>query len=259
MTNFELRYQGHSNASLLDLVDVPPGRALDCGCATGDNARLLRERGWKVTGVTNNSSEIALARASCDDVLLADLNEGLPFADDASYDLVVLSHVLEHLVDPGTLLREMRQILSPGGRIAVALPNIAHYRQRFEFMRGRFEYTETGLLDSTHLRFYTVVTARRLLTDNGYVIARELADGGLPWWRLRRVLPPNLLTRVNSRAVGLLPNLIAGQALFVARPLSVPIPRTRTSTETAPSSGERAPESRDPNTPDAVRIEALRR
>lgn len=242
MTNHQVRYLNARNELLLDLISSPPGRALDCGCATGGNARILRSRGWRVTGVNNNEAEAALAREFCDEVVCGDLNQALPFAEDASYDLVVLSHVLEHLVDPGILLRDVRRVLRPAGQVAVALPNVAHYRQRVEFLRGRFEYTEAGLMDSTHLRFFTAETARRLLTSNGYQIVTERAGGNTPLWRLGKVLPPDLLTRVERKAVNLVPNVLAGQVLFIACPLNAlaPLPRPPKSTETGTAARVRA-------------------
>ncbi|MBX6390621.1 MAG: class I SAM-dependent methyltransferase [Frankia sp.] len=243
-----MRYRNAGNRALVDLIDIPPGRALDCGCGAGDNARLLTQRGWRVTGVTIDPAEGAAAAAHCAAVVLADLTAGLPFAagegtpagDPAPgaaagpFDLVVLSHVLEHLADPAALLAEARRVLAPGGRIAVALPNVLHYRQRAEFLRGRFEYTETGLMDATHLRFFTVTSARRLVESAGLAIRAQRATGGLPWWRLRDVLPADVLDRADRWALRHRPDLFAGQACFVASPVGpVRVP--------AQGSGQRRP------------------
>ncbi len=214
----DLRYRNRGNPALLDLIDIPQGRALDCGCGPGDNARLLKSRGWQVTGVTIDPLELAAARTECNHVELADLTAGLPFALDGEYGLVLLSHILEHLADPTPLLLEARRVLAPGGRILVALPNVLHYRQRAQFLRGRFEYTETGLMDSTHLRFYTVDSARRLIEDNGLRIVAASATGGLPWWRTRESLPQDLVRRWDRRVLGRWSNMFAWQSLFLAAP-----------------------------------------
>ncbi|MCK9896580.1 bifunctional 2-polyprenyl-6-hydroxyphenol methylase/3-demethylubiquinol 3-O-methyltransferase UbiG [Frankia sp. AgB32] len=214
----DLRYRNGGNPDLLELIDIRPGRALDCGCGAGDNARLLRERGWRVTGVTIDTSERAAAGRECEQVELADLAHGLPFAPDGSYQLVLLSHILEHLADPVPLLAEARRVLAPGGRILVALPNVLHYRQRAQFVLGRFEYTDTGLMDATHLRFYTVDSARRLLADGGLRIVAATTTGGLPWWRGREFLPSAWVRAADRRALDRLPNLCAWQSLFLAAP-----------------------------------------
>lgn len=216
----ELRYRNRGNPALLDLIDIPPARVLDCGCGAGDNARLLRAMGWRVTGVTLDPAERRAAAEQCERVELADLAAGLPFAADDSYELVVLSHILEHLADPATLLAETRRVLAPGGRIIVALPNVAHYRTRVQFLLGRFDYTETGVMDDTHLRFYTAITARELLESNGLAVTAARVSGGLPWWRIRRVLPPSWLGRIDARSLAARPNLLGWQTLFRAVPAS---------------------------------------
>ncbi|KJE25612.1 Methyltransferase domain [Frankia torreyi] len=218
----DLRYRNGGNSDLLDLIDIRPGRALDCGCGAGDNARLLRARGWRVTGVTIDPSERAAAGVECEQVELADLNDGLSFAPDGSYQLVLLSHILEHLAEPAPLLAEARRVVDPAGRILVALPNVLHYRQRAQFLLGRFEYTETGLMDATHLRFYTVDSARRLLADNGLRLVAHATTGGLPWWRSREVLPRGLTRGADHRVLARWPNMFAWQALFLATPAPAP-------------------------------------
>ncbi|MCK9920314.1 class I SAM-dependent methyltransferase [Frankia sp. AgPm24] len=222
----DLRYRNGGNPDLLDLVDIRPGRALDCGCGAGDNARLLRERGWQVTGVTNDPSERAAAGRECDRIELADLADGLPFAPDGSYELVVLSHILEHLADPTPLVREARRVLAPDGRILVALPNVLHYRQRAKFLLGHFEYTETGLMDATHLRFFTVTSARRLLVSGGLRILADASTGGLPWWRSREFLPEGWVRGADRFVLRQMPNLYAWQSLFLTAPLR-PLPAAR--------------------------------
>ncbi|SNQ51104.1 conserved hypothetical protein [Frankia canadensis] len=230
-----LRYRNGGNTDLLDLIDIPTGVALDCGCGAGDNARLLRARGWRVTGVTNDASERAVAAAECDHVELADLSAGLSFASDGHYQLVLLAHILEHLADPAPLLADARRVLAPGGRILVALPNVLHYRQRALFLRGRFEYTDTGLMDTTHLRFYTVESARRMLERNGLRIAAAGTTGGLPWWRARDLLPPGMVRRWDRRMLDRWPTMFAWQALFLTVPAVVvtPAPRSPLASELA--------------------------
>ena len=162
-----LLYKNEGNSELLDLISSSPGRILDCGCGAGENARILSERGWRVTGVTIDPREHEAARQFCEVVYIADLEKGLPSGIDGAFDVVLASHILEHLARPERLLHEVHQRLSPGGVLAVALPNIAHYRQRISRLRGQFNYTDTGQLARTHLRFYTYRTAIQLLEQNG--------------------------------------------------------------------------------------------
>ena len=212
-----LVYKNEGNSDLLDLLSSSPGRILDCGCGAGDNARILSDRGWCVTGITIDPREQEAARQFCEVVYIADLEKGLPPDIDGAFDAVLASHVLEHLARPERLLREVRQRLSPGGVLAVALPNIAHYHERISRLRGQFNYTDTGQLDRTHLRFYTYKTAIQLLEQNGYELINAMATGTLPLWRARSV-SRSMAGRADKWAVRQRPNLLGYQCLLLARP-----------------------------------------
>ena len=214
MNDAALLYKNNGNSGLIDLIPLPPGAILDCGCGAGDNARILKIRGWRVIGVTVDPRERDVAQQFCETVYLADLEKGLPSEIKERFDAVLASHVLEHLAKPEFLLTDLRRCLTPGGVLAVALPNIAHYRQRMSFLRGRFDYTDTGQLDRTHLRFYTHRTAIQLLERCGYDVINVIADGSLPWWKTRVLLPHKLLNHVDRWAVSRRPNLLGHQNLF---------------------------------------------
>lgn len=212
-------YKNDGNPGLLSLLPSLPGRILDCGCGAGDNARILAGLGWRVTGITIDPREQEAARQFCETVHLADLENGLPAFLVGPFEVVLASHVLEHLAAPERLLHDVLHRLGPEGVLAVALPNIAHYRQRLSFLRGRFDYTDSGQLDRTHLRFYTYTTATRLLQDNGYEVMEVSAEGTLPWWKARRLTNLPAMERLDKRAVRRMPNLLGHQILLLARPL----------------------------------------
>lgn len=213
-------YHNEGNAALLELIPARPGlRVLDCGCGAGDNARRLAARGCSVTGITISPVELELASSFCQRVCLGDLNQGLPEMVGTGYDIVVMSHVLEHLANPSTLLRDAKKALREGGMVAVALPNVAFYPLRCRLLLGRFEYTETGVLDSTHLRFYTFDSGKRLLEASGYRVLVARASGNFPLWRLRAMMPGRLVDRINGTAVRLFPNLFGVQSLYLAHPV----------------------------------------
>jgi len=215
-----LIYKNAGNSALLELLSSSPGTVLDCGCGAGDNARILSDLGWRVTGVTIDPREQEAAREVCDKVYIADLENGLPPDLDGAFDAVLASHVLEHLARPERLLRDIHQRLYPGGVLAAALPNIAHYRQRISRMRGHFNYADTGQLDRTHLRFYTYRTAIQLLEQHGYEMVKAAAEGSLPFWKARHI-SPGVANRVDKWAVRRQPNLLGYQCLLLARPCCV--------------------------------------
>jgi len=215
-----LTYKNAGNIGLLDLLPLSRGRVLDCGCGAGDNARILSARGWRVTAVTIDPREKKAAEEFCEAVYIADLDYGISPEVGTGFDVILASHVLEHLANPERFLYQARERLNPLGVLAVALPNIAHYSQRISFSRGRFEYTDSGQLDRTHLRFYTYWTARGLLERNGYRLINVKVEGALPWWKSRRLVSAGLLRSIDNRVVPRYPNLLGHQTLLIARPTS---------------------------------------
>lgn len=205
---------GAANLPVLEHVPEAARSVLDLGCGTGALGReLKRRRGCRVTGVTHSGEEAGLAAEHLDEVVVGDLNEFDP-AGLGRFDCVVCSHVLEHLYRPERLLRALAPCLAAGGLLVVALPNVLHWRQRLEFCRGRFEYTQGGLMDETHYRFYDWATARALLTRSGYELTRRRACGGFPLSRHLAAVGRGL----DRAALRLAPGLFGAQFILVARP-----------------------------------------
>lgn len=200
------------NQDVLRLVPAGARRVLDLGCGTGALGAALGARAARhVTGVTCDPEEAARARERLDAVLVADLEAktrlDLP-SDGRRFDLVILSHVLEHLRDPERVLRGAGALLEEGGTVLVAVPNILFWRQRLELGLGRFRYTEGGILDWTHLRFFDVRSARALVPAAGFRLTRFEGCGHLPGSRL---LGRSLGARLDRAALGRWPGLLAWQ------------------------------------------------
>lgn len=208
-------YAGGTNYSLLDMLPPAPLRVLDCGCGAGDNARVLRARGYTVVGVTISSEEAARAEAHCERVVVADLDAGAP-PGLGEFDVVLMSHVLEHLRTPERLLRTAAALLREGGVIAVALPNVLFYRYRLEFLRGKFQYHEGGVMDETHVHFYTFESGARLLQANGYSVVQARAEGFAPLRTLRRILPAKAIEGITTSLCRRWPGVFGIQGLYLA-------------------------------------------
>ena len=164
---------GSSHAYLLDFVGQNK-RVLEFGCSGGFMSRHLSEAGCTVTGVEIDSEAAADARPWCESVVIADLDfqtlaDILPRND---YDVAVFGDVLEHLRDPWRVLKESRDFLAPTGFVAISIPNVAHGALRLALLKGEFEYQELGLLDDTHLRFFTLKTVQELCISSGFRIDR---------------------------------------------------------------------------------------
>jgi SAM-dependent methyltransferase len=215
----EKYYHNAGNAPLLSLLPVAPGlRVLDCGCGAGDNARILRDSGASVTAITASAEEEQAASKYCEKVMLADLNEGIPAEALSGYDVVMFSHVLEHLFDPAKALHDAAQILKKDGVLAVALPNALTWRTRLQFLLGRFEYADGGIMDDTHVRFYTFDSGQRMLQRNGFNVVVARADGIFPLSKCRKMVSAGAQGAVDRWACERFPGLFGFQSLYLATP-----------------------------------------
>jgi methionine biosynthesis protein MetW len=192
-------------------------RVLELGCATGYLSGYMEQvLGCRVTGLEYDADSIAIARTRCQEVYQADLDaeDALrPAQASAPYDVLLASAVLEHLKYPERLLREAQALLKPGARVIVSLPNVAHWSMRWRLLCGRFDYTDYGILDRTHLHFYTVSTGRTLLEGQGYPVAQLLIAGS----GLQNML--NAWARKANRPMPgpILPGLLGYELIYVAR------------------------------------------
>lgn len=210
-------YRGSENQPLIELVkNLTPGRALDCGCGTGANMEALASLGWRVSAVTISQTEAALISHITNDVHVYDLEAGVPPNLEGPFDLVVLSHVLEHLRNPKPLLSQLEGITTPQAYFAIALPNILFWRERMRFLIGRFEYENEGVLDDTHVRFYTFLSARKFLEESGFRILKALGYGWAPLPGIRQVIP-RVAELVDQWALRLLPGLFGEQLVYLAQ------------------------------------------
>ena len=146
---------------------LPPGlRLLDLGAAGGHLGRALRDRCSFLAGVEPDADLPESSREGYDVWKAVDAMESGPWPEP--FDAVVCADVLEHLARPEDLLERIHSWLKPGGRLFVSLPNIANVSIRAALLFGHFRYTERGILDRTHLSFYTLASARHLLESTEF-------------------------------------------------------------------------------------------
>ena len=157
---------------------VPPAtRVLEFGCATGYMTEVLKNRlGCTVVGIEIDRDAAALAEQHAERVIVGDA-ETIDYATELAgeeFDVVMFADVLEHLKEPGDVLRRVRPFIAENGVVVASIPNIAHASVRLALLGGEFRYREWGLLDDTHLRFFTRASIQDLFEETGYVVTHWL-------------------------------------------------------------------------------------
>lgn len=155
---------------------LPPkvDRLLDVGCAAGAFGSMVKERmGCTVWGIEAVPEVAKLAEGRLDKVVASTVEEALPSLQGEQFDLITFLDVLEHTVEPGDILRTVKPLLAPGGSVLASLPNLRYWDVfRALVWKGDFFYADFGILDRTHLRFYTAKSMPVLFEDAGYRITR---------------------------------------------------------------------------------------
>ena len=167
---------GSTHSKIVSLVP-PATRVLEFGCATGYMSEVLKnELGCTVTGVEISPEAAELAEQHTERVIVGDA-EKIDYAAELAgeeFDVVLFADVLEHLKEPGDVLRRVRPFVAENGVVIASIPNIAHGSVRLALLGGEFRYRDWGLLDDTHLRFFTRASIQDLFEETGYVVTHWL-------------------------------------------------------------------------------------
>lgn len=208
---------GSSHAVILDMISsLPPYRILDVGCSGGRLAENLRAAGHLVVGV--DQAEVPGVRQRVDRFIVADLKDGIPKAAGDGYDVVIAGDVIEHLPSPIDLLRDAARVLRPGGQVYLSVPNFSHWYPRLRVVAGGFGYDRRGILDETHLRFFTRRSLRRLVRAAGFDVVQETATG-LPVDSITAGGGvSSLVRRIDRLLVRVRPTLFAYQYILLLTP-----------------------------------------
>lgn len=232
----QIRPDEQTSLSVLASLVPVEGKVLDLGCGSGALGQYLStERGCTCDGVTLSRAEAEHAHPNYRKVEVADLEAvNLPqlFAGH-QYDAIVCADVLEHLRNPERILQACRTLLSPKGRLLISVPNAAYAGLTLDLMHGEFRYRAEGLLDKTHLRFFTRRSLYRFFQENGWsidtlqAIRREL-------WDSEFEQTPDSLPPAVTRYLLSLPDALSYQFIGVVRPAASAEIAQRPSDEQAP-------------------------
>ncbi len=188
-----LRYDSHSSDPWetpgLLRKRMPRGvRVLDIGCGTGSiTLQVNKGLGNNILGVEPDQDRARLARERGIEVISGYADSDF-FASHGLFDVIVFSDVLEHLASPSDMIMMASEALAPGGKILASIPNVAHWSVRLRLLIGRFDYTDIGIMDATHLRWFTARTACQLFEKCGFRITSLQWSAGA-WMREYRKFP----------------------------------------------------------------------
>ncbi|HEV3239080.1 MAG TPA: class I SAM-dependent methyltransferase [Casimicrobiaceae bacterium] len=188
-TPLDAEYHLNARVEIASFLNEPPGVVLDIGCGGGATGKLIKEKfpGTPVIGIEINAHAAEHARGLLDTVICASI-DAVNLVDHLGglrVDTVLLLDVLEHLYDPWRSLRRIRGWLEPGTRVIASLPNIRNILTLDHLAGGRWDYDKNGVLDITHVRFFTKSTLRQLFEQTGYQVRR-----------LEPLLQPEMIDRV---------------------------------------------------------------
>jgi len=222
-TSFD-KQNGYYSRARTDIATMVPRRAkriLDVGCGSGNTLDYLKRNGlgtWH-GGIEINAEMAKEAATKADriwigaieDVLVSE--DGINSVDDV--DVILCLDILEHLVDPWTTLKRLVDRLSAGGTVITSIPNIRFYKAVLPLLfKGKWSYEESGVLDSTHLRFFTRETAVAMVRDAGLEVTAVMPTDLKPWknkWIINKLMGGCLIDfyAYNYRIVGRKPALAA--------------------------------------------------
>jgi glycosyltransferase involved in cell wall biosynthesis/2-polyprenyl-3-methyl-5-hydroxy-6-metoxy-1,4-benzoquinol methylase len=151
-----------ANSDLLHILEV--------GCSSGYFGHALKAGGHTVWGVEPDVDSAKIAEKNLDYVFIGSVDEFIAAYPDKKFDVITFGDVLEHMADPGMVLQQCLRLLVEGGAIVASVPNVAHIAMRAMLLEGVWEYAELGILDRSHLRFFTRSSIQDLFVDSGFAV-----------------------------------------------------------------------------------------
>jgi len=167
---YQTKLYGSINKEILKYISSGQ-RILDVGCGTGDLGEIIKKQGNYVIGIDISEKAVERAGKKLDEVVLLDIEQELPKFPTSSFDVIIFADILEHLYNPLEILVNFRSFLKNEGYIIICVPNIANWKIRKDlFLWSKFDYQNSGILDETHIRFFTFESLKRMVLKAGYYI-----------------------------------------------------------------------------------------
>jgi len=215
-------YYGLARRDVLAFIRNNPRRILDVGCGRGDTGSLAKKmfNADEVVGIEHFESAAEDARRKLDRVILGNIEQLTLDFPSGYFDCIVCADVLEHTQDPWAVLEKLKIYMNDNGILVASIPNIQHIYPVLKILRNRFEYEANGILDKTHLRFFTRHTIEGMFQETGFAI-EQMGENRSVSIKLKLA---------NALTFGLFRNFTVNQYLIVAR-------KSRPSATAPPSPG----------------------
>ncbi|MDD5736893.1 MAG: class I SAM-dependent methyltransferase [Candidatus Omnitrophica bacterium] len=186
-------YYSNKREEILRLIPKGARTVLDAGCWDGTFAALAKkELGAEVWGIEINADAAQKARGKLDKVIERDISEAIKELPDAKFDCIVFNDSLEHLADPYSVLEAAKEKLAPGGVVACSIPNMRYFPVLCGLaFKKEWRYTDTGVLDRTHLRFFTEKSIKEMFEGLDYEVLELDGINGITTWKFNLL---NILT-----------------------------------------------------------------
>jgi 2-polyprenyl-3-methyl-5-hydroxy-6-metoxy-1,4-benzoquinol methylase len=206
------QYYQHERAEMLAFVPSSATRTLEIGCGAGSFSSLIRDKlGAETWGVEYQPDAASLAAQKLHRVLAGSVENALPDLPSEYFDCIIFNDVLEHLVDPYSTLRQVQGLLNDSGVIVASIPNIRHWPEFVDYaVRGNWNYVNVGVMDRTHLRFFTQKSILATIAQCGYALVS--IQGINPHYSRTQKIASLL-------SMGMLADTLYQQYAVVARPM----------------------------------------
>jgi len=206
-----IKYYASARKDLDEFIPKGLTRTLDLGCGSGEFSKKLQDMfGVPETwGIEGNPDAAKIAKESIENLLCGDVNLLVEQLPNSYFDCIFCNDILEHLTDPWGLLNMLKEKLASDGIIIASIPNILHYKVLYGLIfKKDFKYIEAGVLDSTHLRFFTKKSIFRMFNETGYEVVQHKAINVTRKWKVKIF---------GFVTFGFLNDIRATQFLFVVR------------------------------------------
>jgi len=156
------------------LPDSTESRVLEIGCGAGATGEMALNKGKCIyyAGIDIDIDAANIAKNNLSEVIIGDVEDiSFPWEEE-TFDVLICSEVLEHLVDPWEVMAKLVKLLKPGGLVMASSPNVSHYNIILNLLKGKWELVEVGVMDKTHLRWFTPTSFRCLFEDCGITVEK---------------------------------------------------------------------------------------